>query len=73
MHNKSVAQLMTGLRARDFSSEELTRHFLDRIARLDGAYNSFISVDESAALAAARVADQRRTCIAHQRHILSGL
>jgi aspartyl-tRNA(Asn)/glutamyl-tRNA(Gln) amidotransferase subunit A len=59
MHNKSVAQLITGLRAKDFSSEELTRYFLDRIARLDSAYNSFISVDESSALAAARAADQR--------------
>ncbi len=53
MHNKSVAELITGLRDRAFSSEELTRCFLDRIARLDSAYNSFISVDETAAVAAA--------------------
>ncbi len=59
MHNKSVAELITGLRDRAFSSEELTRCFLDRIARLDSAYNSFISVDESSAMAAARAADQR--------------
>ena len=59
MHTKSVAQLAQGLRDKQFSSVELTRCFLDRIAALDGEYNSFISVDESAALAAAAAADAR--------------
>ena len=59
MHDKSVAQLGEGLRDKQFSSLELSHCFLDRIARLDGAYNSFISVDEDAVLAAARAADER--------------
>jgi aspartyl-tRNA(Asn)/glutamyl-tRNA(Gln) amidotransferase subunit A len=59
MHTKSVAQLIAGLRERQFSSTELTRAYLDRIAALDSRYNSFISVDESAAMAAAAAADER--------------
>ena len=59
MHDKSVAQLIAGLQAGQFSSAELTRCFLDRIGELDSAYNSFISVDEGAAMAAAAGADER--------------
>jgi aspartyl-tRNA(Asn)/glutamyl-tRNA(Gln) amidotransferase subunit A len=59
MHNLSVAQLLGGLRAKRFSSVEVTRCFLRRIAELDGLYNSFITVDEEAALAAAAAADAR--------------
>ena len=59
MHDKSVAQLVAGLRDRQFSSVELSRCFLERIARLDSNYNSFITVDESAVLALAAAADQR--------------
>jgi aspartyl-tRNA(Asn)/glutamyl-tRNA(Gln) amidotransferase subunit A len=59
MHKKSVAQLIDGLRERQFSSVEVTRAYLDRIAALDSRYNSFISVDEAAALAAADAADKR--------------
>ena len=58
MHNKSVAQLVKGLRERQFSSVEVTRTYLDRIAALDCHYNSFISVDAAAALAAAAAADK---------------
>ena len=59
MHDKTIAQLAAGLRDKQFSSVELSRCFLDRIARLDTAYNSFITVDEGATLAAARAADER--------------
>ncbi len=59
MHTKSVAQLMQGLRERQFSSVEVTRAYLHRIAALDSQYNSFITVDEAAALAAAAIADKR--------------
>ena len=60
MYDKTVAQLAAGLQTGHFSSAELTRCFLDRIASLDGAFNSFISVAEQQALAAARAADERR-------------
>ncbi len=59
MHTKSVAQLVKGLGERQFSSVEVTRMYLDRIAALDTQYNSFISVDEATALAAAAAADKR--------------
>jgi aspartyl-tRNA(Asn)/glutamyl-tRNA(Gln) amidotransferase subunit A len=59
MHTQSVAQLIAGLRERQFSSVEVTRTYLDRIAALDNQYNSFISVDETAAMAAAAQADAR--------------
>jgi aspartyl-tRNA(Asn)/glutamyl-tRNA(Gln) amidotransferase subunit A len=57
MHNKSVSELAAGLRAGDFSSEELTHAMLDRIAALDGKLNSFITMTREPALAAARDAD----------------
>ncbi len=59
MYDKSVAQLIAGLRASQFSSVELSRCFLERIRRLDGALNSFITIDEDAVLAAAAAADER--------------
>jgi aspartyl-tRNA(Asn)/glutamyl-tRNA(Gln) amidotransferase subunit A len=59
MHNKSVAQLAAGLRDKQFSSVELSHCFLNRIATLDQACNSFVTVDEDAVLAAAGAADER--------------
>jgi aspartyl-tRNA(Asn)/glutamyl-tRNA(Gln) amidotransferase subunit A len=58
MQNKSIAQMAADLRLRTYSSVELTRHYLDRIARLDPRLNSFISVASEAALAAAERADR---------------
>ncbi len=42
------------------SSSELTAHYLDRIARLDGELNSLISVSADAATASAAAADAKR-------------
>ncbi len=58
MHSKTIAELSRGLQRGDFSSEELTRHFLTRIESLDGALNSFITVSAERALAQAKQADQ---------------
>lgn len=59
MHTKSVASLAAGLQQKEFSSVELTRCFLDRIAAHDSKLNSFITVDAEGALATAAVADKR--------------
>ncbi len=58
MHNKSLTQLRAGLDAGDFSSLELTGHFLQRIKDA-GTLNAFITVTEEQALAAAKVADEQ--------------
>ena len=57
LHDKTVAELARGLKAGEYSSVELTRHCLDRIDRLDGDFNSFITVTAEQALAAAAEAD----------------
>jgi len=59
MHDRSIAELGRALRAGDFSSVELTRHFLDRVARFDRMLNSYITVTAEHALAQARAADAR--------------
>ncbi|TCT22190.1 Asp-tRNA(Asn)/Glu-tRNA(Gln) amidotransferase subunit GatA [Thiobaca trueperi] len=58
MQNKSIAQLAADLRLRRYSSVELTRHYLDRIERLDPRLNSFVTVAAESALAAAERADR---------------
>jgi len=58
MHTLTIAELSAGLHARRFSSVELTRSLLARIARLNDVLNAFLTVTEEAALAAARRADE---------------
>ena len=60
MHDKTIAQLSAGLAAGEFSSEELTRAFLERIERFNPGLNAFITVTAEAASTQARAADQRR-------------
>ncbi len=55
----TLTDLKDGLSAGDFSSVELTQFLLDRIARLDIRYNSFITVTPERALAQAAAADAR--------------
>jgi aspartyl-tRNA(Asn)/glutamyl-tRNA(Gln) amidotransferase subunit A len=59
MHQLTIAELVKGLSQKDFSSREVTQHYLDRIARLDQTYNSFITVTPELALAQADAADKR--------------
>ncbi|HZX26314.1 MAG TPA: amidase family protein, partial [Telluria sp.] len=55
MHSKTLKELAALLRAKEVSSVELTRHYLDRIAASD--LNAFLHVDEELSLAQARAAD----------------
>ncbi len=57
MHNKTLAELAAGLKAREFSSAELTQAFLARIAKYDEALNSFITVTAGQAGEQALAAD----------------
>ncbi len=57
MMKRSLSRLARALAAREISSVELTRFFLDRIARLDPKFNAYISVDEEKSLAQASAAD----------------
>lgn len=59
MHNKSLTELSNGLATKDFSSVELTQHYLERIQNLDCFYNSFITVTPELALRQAKAADER--------------
>jgi aspartyl-tRNA(Asn)/glutamyl-tRNA(Gln) amidotransferase subunit A len=59
MHRKSIAELSRQLAARQVSAVELARGFLDRIGRLDGTLNAFITTDPERTLAQARAADER--------------
>jgi aspartyl-tRNA(Asn)/glutamyl-tRNA(Gln) amidotransferase subunit A len=59
MHKKTIVELGAGLRAGDFSSVELTRHFLERIDRLDGTINAFITTTPEQALKEAAAADEK--------------
>ena len=64
LHTLTLSELAAGLTRRDFSSVELTQHFLARIDRFDratnGGLNSFITVTAEQALAQAVAADTQR-------------
>ncbi len=60
VHDKTVAELSAGLAAGEYSSEELTRAFLQRIQGPGNELNAFVTLTEERALEAARAADRRR-------------
>ncbi|OEU77499.1 MAG: aspartyl/glutamyl-tRNA amidotransferase subunit A [Desulfuromonadales bacterium C00003093] len=59
LNSSSIHQLRQKLAAGELTSVALTRACLERIAATDGKVNSFITVCEKEALAAAEVADRR--------------
>ncbi len=58
MHNKTITELAKALRAKEFSSVELTQAYLERIKQ-HAEINSYITVTEEQALAAAKIADEK--------------
>ena len=71
LHNYTLAALRDGLARGDFSSRELTQHFLNRIHQYDGQLNSFITVCADNALAQADAADAARAN--GSAHALAGI
>ncbi len=59
MFQKTISELAAGLRGNEYSSEELTRCFLERIERFDGQLNCLITLSAEQALSEAREADRR--------------
>lgn len=57
MHNKTIAELSHALSKGEFSSQELTQVYLDRIEKFDGQLNSYITVTATEAMVAAVAAD----------------
>ena len=59
MHTLTIAEQIKKLQAKEFSSVELTQHYLDRVKRLDPRFNSYVTVTEDGALEQAKNADAR--------------
>src|SRR5256885_7376428 len=59
MLNASLKELPAALAQRKIASVELTRLFLERVEKLNGSLNAFITVDAEKSLAQARAADER--------------
>jgi aspartyl-tRNA(Asn)/glutamyl-tRNA(Gln) amidotransferase subunit A len=57
IHHKTIAQLSQGLSSGEFSSVELTQHYLDRINASD--LNAFITVTNELAMKQAQAADDK--------------
>jgi aspartyl-tRNA(Asn)/glutamyl-tRNA(Gln) amidotransferase subunit A len=57
-HLETAAAIGRGLRAKQYSSVEVTQHFLGRIERANPSLNAFITVTPERALADARRADE---------------
>ena len=59
MYSKTIAQLAAGLRAKEYSSVELTQAFYQRIKKYDDQVNGYVTLTEETALQAAQAADKR--------------
>jgi len=69
---KTAGELAQSLRAGEFSSLELTDHYIERIERLDGEINAVVVRDFERAREAARNADEQQAS-GHARGVLHGI
>ncbi|MCB1693269.1 MAG: Asp-tRNA(Asn)/Glu-tRNA(Gln) amidotransferase GatCAB subunit A, partial [Pseudomonadales bacterium] len=60
MHDKRIAAMQRDMANGEYSSVELTKHYLARIDRLAGDLNCFITTTPEVALAQAEAADRER-------------
>ncbi len=59
MHKMQIRELSIGLSKGEFSSTELTKHYLDRIKKFNDKLNAFVTVTEETALNEAKIADEQ--------------
>ena len=59
LHKLYLSEQLEGLKSGEFSSTELTTHYLKRISQFDEDLNSFITVTEDQAIAKAKKSDER--------------
>jgi aspartyl-tRNA(Asn)/glutamyl-tRNA(Gln) amidotransferase subunit A len=71
LHRQTLTQLAAGLDRGDFTSVELVLSLLERIERLDGDLNAFVTVTAESALRAAERADESRS--KGEKRVLNGL
>ena len=57
LHRLSIREMAEGLKSIQFSSRELTQHYLDRIAKIDQQVKSYVTVTPEQALIQADAAD----------------
>ncbi|EPF91775.1 glutamyl-tRNA(Gln) amidotransferase subunit A [Acinetobacter gyllenbergii] len=71
LHRLSIRELSEGLKTAQFSSRELTEHYLKRIAQIDPKVKSYVTVTAEQALAEANAADAALK--AGNAHTLAGI
>ncbi|ENX39441.1 Asp-tRNA(Asn)/Glu-tRNA(Gln) amidotransferase subunit GatA [Acinetobacter sp. NIPH 2100] len=71
LHRLSIRELSEGLKTAQFSSRELTEHYLKRIAHIDPKVKSYVTVTAEQALAEANAADAALK--AGHAHALAGI
>ena len=71
LHRLSIRELSEGLKQAQFSSRELTEHYLKRIAKIDAKVKSYVTVTAEQALAEADAADAALK--AGHAHALAGI
>ncbi len=59
MHNQTLVQISNSLKNKEYSSVELTQHFIRRIEKLDAKLNSLITINSDLALQRAAEADRQ--------------
>ncbi|MDB3971894.1 Asp-tRNA(Asn)/Glu-tRNA(Gln) amidotransferase subunit GatA [Candidatus Thioglobus sp.] len=69
MYTKTIAQLAQGLKDKEFSSVEITQHYLERIKKSD--LNAFITLTDELAMKQAQTADDK--IAAGTSNILTGI
>ncbi len=69
LHKKTIAELAQGLKDKEFSSVEITQHYLDRIKQSD--LNAFVTVTDELAMSQAQAADEK--IAAGSANILTGI